>query len=142
MFYGTCMDTTRAIADGAGPRLRGPRDGRASMAVGTIPGLAAPRSRALHRIGTTSIFTFTSAQDAKHSADVIADASQGGIGLPEARLSTFVRTRPSAPRFAGSMSGTSRGWLALTGEDSTRAARASMARADHAASRPRLPVRR
>ncbi len=37
----------------------------------------------LYRIGVTPFFVFTSAQDAKDAAQVIADLDQGGLGLPD-----------------------------------------------------------
>ncbi|MGH7631607.1 MAG: hypothetical protein ACREOF_19905, partial [Gemmatimonadales bacterium] len=78
-FYATCMDSARVEADGVKPlspdlaRIRAVRDRRQLHA-----GIAH-----LHSIGVPAAFVFRSTQDAKNSARVIAEAYQGGLGLPD-----------------------------------------------------------
>src|SRR5436309_1247938 len=78
-FYGTCMDS--AAAEAAASRPLQPELDRigAVNAVADVQGEVAR----LQRAGITALFTFTSDQDAKHSTEMIAEASQGGLGLPD-----------------------------------------------------------
>jgi len=73
------MDSARAESEGAAPIK--PELARIDSITGT-PGLLAELAR-LHRMGFTPGFNFYAAPDAKHSADEIANLSQGGLGLPE-----------------------------------------------------------
>ncbi|HEU4697631.1 MAG TPA: M13 family metallopeptidase [Gemmatimonadales bacterium] len=78
-FYATCMDSARAEADGVAPL-------RADLArIAAIRDRAALRAEIarLHGRGVFAAFTFAPAQDPRNSARVIADASQGGLGLPD-----------------------------------------------------------
>jgi predicted metalloendopeptidase len=78
-FYKSCMDSARAESDGAAPlHLELARIDAITDAIGVRDEVAR-----LHRIGISAVFNFRAAQDAKHSADVIADVSQGGLGLPD-----------------------------------------------------------
>ncbi|MGH7518271.1 MAG: M13 family metallopeptidase [Gemmatimonadales bacterium] len=78
-FYGTCMDSAGVEAAGVKPlapdlaRIRAVRDRRELYAAVAH----------LHGIGVPAGFIFRSAQDAKNSARVIAEAYQGGLGLPD-----------------------------------------------------------
>ena len=78
-FYHSCMDSARAESDGASPlRAELSRiDGITNRQL-----LEAEVAR-LHRAPTGALFFFTAAQDAKRSDEEIADASQGGLGLPD-----------------------------------------------------------
>src|SRR5438128_6123459 len=78
-FYGTCMDS--AAAEAAASRPLQPELDRigAVNAVADVQGEVAR----LQRSGNTALFSFTSDQDAKHSTEMIAEASQGGLGLPD-----------------------------------------------------------
>ena len=78
-YYASCMDSARIERDGATP-LRAEL-GRID-AIASTTGLQAEIAR-LQREGIGVGFNFTSGQDPKHSTDVIADLSQGGIGLPD-----------------------------------------------------------
>jgi putative endopeptidase len=78
-FYASCMDSARAESDGAAPI-------KAELtridAITGEPALLAEIAR-LHRMGFGPAFNFYAAPDAKHSADEIANLSQGGLGLPD-----------------------------------------------------------
>jgi len=78
-FYGTCMDS--AAAEAAASRPLQPELDRigAVNAVADVQGEVAR----LQRAGITALFNFTSDQDAKHSTEMIAEAGQGGLGLPD-----------------------------------------------------------
>jgi endothelin-converting enzyme/putative endopeptidase len=78
-YYASCMDEKGIEAEGAKPlqaelaRIRAIQD---------MGGLAAEVAR-LHSTGTNVFFGFSSGQDFKDSNEVIAQADQGGLGLPE-----------------------------------------------------------
>src|SRR3989442_586721 len=78
-FYGTCMDS--AAAEAAASRPLQPELDRigAVNAVADVQGEVAR----LQRAGIAALFNFTSDQDAKQSTEIIAEASQGGLGLPD-----------------------------------------------------------
>jgi putative endopeptidase len=78
-FYGTCLDSTAADAAGIEP-LRPELDRIAR--VGSPAQLQAEAAR-LHRFGARVLFSFTAGPDAKQSSEVIAEAGQGGLGLPD-----------------------------------------------------------
>ncbi len=78
-YYGTCMDSLGA--DAAGVRPIEP-DLERIVAIRTHAGLTLEVAR-LHAQGVGALFRFASAQDAKHSEEVIAVAGQGGLGLPD-----------------------------------------------------------
>src|SRR5271166_3311605 len=78
-YWAACMDETRINSLGAAPlkteltRIAGIKD-RA--------GLAQELGR-LHSMGVNALFNVSSGQDFKDSSEVIAQADQGGLGLPE-----------------------------------------------------------
>ncbi|HTR97597.1 MAG TPA: M13 family metallopeptidase [Candidatus Acidoferrales bacterium] len=79
LFYGTCMDSARAEADGAKPLV---------PLMNEIAKLASPRDLApllaqLHAEGVRACFRFGAEQDAHNSSEVIAGTGQGGLGLPD-----------------------------------------------------------
>jgi putative endopeptidase len=78
-FYASCMDTTRIEADGIKPIE--PELARVDKlaSVADIPEEVAH----LQNIGVNALFFFGSSQDDKNSTEVIADAEQGGLGLPD-----------------------------------------------------------
>ncbi|HEX5387396.1 MAG TPA: M13 family metallopeptidase [Gemmatimonadales bacterium] len=78
-FYGACMDSTAIEAAGARPLAAG---FRRIAAVHDRRGLEREIAR-LQRIGVRVAFSFSSGQDAKNSDRVIAQAYQGGLGLPD-----------------------------------------------------------
>jgi putative endopeptidase len=78
-FYGTCMDSDRAEREGWKPLA--PVLGEID-AIKTRAQLAATIAH-LHSVGVGAGFRFGSEQDFKNSAQVIAGAHQGGLGLPD-----------------------------------------------------------
>jgi putative endopeptidase len=78
-YYASCMDSVRSEAAGMRPlkpelqRIAGLRDRH------QLPGVIAH----LHGMGVPAAFVFRSTQDARNSSRVIAEAYQGGLGLPE-----------------------------------------------------------
>lgn len=79
VYYGTCMDSSAAEAQGTKPiePLLLAIDGMKSNA--DLPAQVAW----LHAHGVGGMFAFRAAQDPKHSDEVIAFAAQGGLGLPD-----------------------------------------------------------
>ncbi|HYL55087.1 MAG TPA: M13 family metallopeptidase N-terminal domain-containing protein, partial [Gemmatimonadales bacterium] len=78
-FYRTCMDSAAADAAGLEP-LTPELDRIASVNSGAA--LLAEAAR-LQRTGARALFSFTAGPDAKHSTEVIGEAGQGGLGLPD-----------------------------------------------------------
>ena len=78
-YYGACMDTRQIDAKGLAPlqpefdRIRDLKD-KADLATEVAH---------LHRNGMSALFEFSSGQDFKNSSQVIAQADQGGLGLPD-----------------------------------------------------------
>jgi putative endopeptidase len=78
-FYATCMDSSAVEAAGIRP-LRGQLNQIA--AIHDRQGVQAAIAR-LHTMGIPAAFVFRSTPDAKRSARTIAEAYQGGLGLPD-----------------------------------------------------------
>src|SRR4029077_6353487 len=78
-FYASCMDT--AAIEAAGTKPLDPDLARIAL-IKNQADLQTEVAR-LQRIGTGVLFRFGSSQDAKDSTQVIAVASQGGLGLPD-----------------------------------------------------------
>ncbi len=78
-FYGTCMDSARAEKEGAAPL----QPVFARIAALKTRAAIAPLVAQLHGNGVPSLFRFGSGQDFKNSGMVIANAFQGGLGLPD-----------------------------------------------------------
>ncbi|HEX6751632.1 MAG TPA: M13 family metallopeptidase [Longimicrobium sp.] len=78
-FYATCMDSAKAEAAGIGPIAE---DLRRQGSLRT-PNQVIEEIMLQHERGTGVLFGLGSDQDPKNSARVIADASQGGLGLPD-----------------------------------------------------------
>jgi putative endopeptidase len=78
-FYGTCMDSAAVEAAGIKP-LR--RELAQINAIHDRQGLRTTIAR-LHGMGIPAAFVFRSVPDAKKSARTIAEAYQGGLGLPD-----------------------------------------------------------
>ncbi len=78
-YYASCMDEKGIEAKGAAP-LRPELD-----RIARLPSKAALVDEVirLHDIGVHALFRFDSAQDFKDSTQVIAEADQGGLGLPD-----------------------------------------------------------
>ena len=78
-FYRTCMDSAAAETAGLEP-LKPELDRIAAVSSGAA--LLAEAAR-LQRAGARALFAFAAGPDAKHSTEVIAEAGQGGLGLPD-----------------------------------------------------------
>lgn len=78
-FYASCMDSARVDRDGARP-IQG--ELARVDAIASVADLEGEIAR-LHRAGIEAAFAFSSAQDEKQSTAVIAELSQGGLGLPD-----------------------------------------------------------
>src|SRR5215472_6113877 len=78
-FYASCMDETAIEAAGAKPLE--PQLARIEK-VATLADLEAEVAH-LQARGVSALFGFGSQQDRKNSSEVIAGASQGGLGLPD-----------------------------------------------------------
>ena len=79
LFYATCMDSARADADGAWPlEPELDRIGRVASRADLVAEIAR-----LHRTAVPALFGLRADQDAKHSTQIIAIVSQGGLGLPD-----------------------------------------------------------
>jgi endothelin-converting enzyme/putative endopeptidase len=78
-FYASCMDEKTIDAKGAGP-IRPELERIAALP--DKEALAAEIVR-LHERGVDALFSFGSGQDFKDSSQVIAQADQGGLGLPD-----------------------------------------------------------
>jgi putative endopeptidase len=78
-YFGTCMDEKTIDAKGAQP-LKPELDRIAALkSISDLPAEIAH----LHSFGVNTFFSFGSGQDFKDSTEVIAQADQGGLGLPE-----------------------------------------------------------
>lgn len=77
-YYASCMDEAAIEKKGAGP-LKAELDRIAAMQrLDLVPEIAR-----LHALGVDVFFNFSSGQDFKDSTEVIGQADQGGLGLPE-----------------------------------------------------------
>jgi putative endopeptidase len=78
-YYGSCMDESAIAAKGTTP-LKDDADRIAALAgPADLPPLVAD----FHRKGVGVLFRFGSSPDFKNASTVIADADQGGLGLPD-----------------------------------------------------------
>jgi putative endopeptidase len=78
-FYGSCMNETAIEAAGAKPL---DAEFQRIAAMKSSADLQGELAR-LHKTGVPALFHFESTQDFKDSAHVIAEARQGGLGLPD-----------------------------------------------------------
>jgi putative endopeptidase len=78
-FYASCMDESKIEADGIKPL--GPEFERVDQ-IHDLPSLQAEIAR-LQSSGAHVLFGFRSTQDARNSTQVIGNATQGGLGLPD-----------------------------------------------------------
>lgn len=95
-FYGTCMDSTAIDAAGITPLEPVLRRISAVATPADVPRVIGE----LRRQGIGVLFGFGASQDPKHSNDVIAIASQGGLGLPTRDYYTRTDERAAALRKA------------------------------------------
>src|SRR2546428_4164026 len=84
VFYATCMDSAGAEAAGVRP-LQADLERVAHLS--SVADVQAEVARQ-QRMGLDVLFTFTANQDAKHSSQMIAEASQRGLGLPDREYHT------------------------------------------------------
>ena len=78
-YYAACMDEPGIEAKGLAPVKPVLAEIAALPDRKALVGLIVK----LHRMGTPALFHFTSTQDYKNSSEVIAEADQGGLGLPD-----------------------------------------------------------
>jgi putative endopeptidase len=78
-YYATCMDEAHAETLGAKPIAEDLQKINAIKTKMELPALIGQ----LQRVGVTTFFGFGSDQDFKDSSQVIAEADQGGLGLPD-----------------------------------------------------------
>jgi len=78
-YYGACMDEKSIEADGIRPL----EPELARIAAISSPVELQSETARLHRRGVRSMFGFGSGQDDKDSTQIIAQAVQGGLGLPD-----------------------------------------------------------
>jgi endothelin-converting enzyme/putative endopeptidase len=78
-YYAACMDE-KAINENGIDSIKPELDRIAAL---TDKGALADEVARLHGIGTNVLFNFGSGQDFKNSNEVIAQADQGGLGLPD-----------------------------------------------------------
>ena len=95
-FYSTCMDSNRAEAEGAKPLA----PAFAEIAAIKTPAQMAMTIAHLQAAGVRVAFGFGSDQDFKNSNEVIAEAVQGGLGLPDRDYYTLTDSAKVALRAA------------------------------------------
>ena len=78
-YWAACMDEARINSLGTGPL----KDELARIAAINGKADLAVEVARLHSIGVNTLFNLSSGQDFKDSTEVIAQADQGGLGLPE-----------------------------------------------------------
>jgi putative endopeptidase len=115
-FYASCMNTERAESEGARPLL--PEFERISK-IQNLSELQAEVAR-LQTLGVDALFQFGSRQDFKNSSQEIAQAAQGGLGLPDRDYYTkadekTVKQRDAYVQHVGKM-------FELLGDDAEKAA--------------------
>jgi putative endopeptidase len=114
-FYGTCMDSVAIEASGIRP-LR--RELNRIAAIHDRPGVQAAIAR-LHGMGIPAAFVFRSTPDAKKSSRTIAEAYQGGLGLPDRDY--YTKADSASERIRREYVEHVARMLHLSGEDKTRA---------------------
>ncbi len=93
--YGACMDEKAIDAKGAAP-IQPLLDRVAKISdKAALPGEIAR----LHSMGIPAFFSFSSGQDAKNSAEIIAQTFQGGLSLPDKDF--YVATDPKSVELRG-----------------------------------------
>ena len=95
-FYGSCMDEAGIEAEGAKP-LQGELDRIAG--INDMSGLQAEIAR-FHTYRIPAVFGFGAGQDFKNSQAVIAQAVQGGLGLPDRDYYTKDEEKPKREEYS------------------------------------------
>lgn len=119
-FYGTCMDSTAVEAAGISP-LR--RELKRIAAIHDRPGIQAAIAR-LHSLGIPAAFVFRSTPDAKKSSRTIAEAYQGGLGLPDRDY--YTKEDSASERIRREYVGHVAKMLQLSGLERSRAERSAL----------------
>ena len=120
-FYASCMDSTLAEREGAQPLAA---SFRMIAAVHDRRSLQAAIAD-LDNIGVKAGFNFRSTQDAKNSARVIAEAYQGGLGLPDRDY--YTKTDSASLALLAAYQDHIARMFRLLGDDSAAAARGAAA---------------
>ena len=116
-YYTSCMDSAGAEREGGKPIAGLLEDINGLTDVRTLAG----KLGWLHANGTPGLFGFFAAQDPKHSENVIAVVSQGGLGLPDRDFYTRTDSASVARRAVYLHSATN--LLKLAGDDDATAAK-------------------
>jgi predicted metalloendopeptidase len=118
-FYASCMSEDKIEADGISPlapefaRIDKMKDQRSLQA----------EIAHLHSVGINALFLFGSTQDAKNSAEVIAEIWQGGLGLPEGEY--YFKTDDKSKEIREAYLKHVEKMFALMGDDAAKAAAAA-----------------
>lgn len=116
VYYGSCMDSTRAESDGLAPLQ--PVFGRIA-AMSAVPDITKTLI-ALRNSGQVAAFGFGAGEDPKHAPNIMAVATQGGMGLPTPGL--YRDDNPRARQLRDAYVAHVSRLLALAGEPSSTAA--------------------
>jgi len=115
-FWASCMDEAAIEAAGAKP-IQAELDRIAKIA--TPADLQGEITR-LQLLGANAVFGFTAEQDRKTSTEVIAIASQGGLGLPDGEY--YTKTDEESKKLREQYEAHVARMLQLLGDDATKAA--------------------
>src|ERR1041384_2766502 len=114
-FYASCMDEQTIEAEGIKPIE--PEFQRIA-AIKDLAGLEAEIAR-MHNYGLRGLFGFGAAQDFKNSTQMLAQAVQGGLGLPDRDY--YTKDDPDSTRLRDEYVKHVSKMLALAGDDADRA---------------------
>jgi endothelin-converting enzyme/putative endopeptidase len=120
-FYAACMDEPAIDKMGIGPIES---DLKRIDAI-TSKGQIADELVRLHPLGVAALFNFYSTPDAMQSTQMIADADQGGLGLPDRDY--YLKTDPKSVKLRDQYVAHMQKMLELSGETAARAAADSQA---------------
>ncbi len=115
-FYASCMDET--AIDQLGAKPLDPELKRID-AIKSKDQIVGELVR-LHPLGVGALFNFSSSPDAKNSTQVIADADQGGLGLPDRDY--YLKTDPKSVKLRDQYVAHVQKMLELAGETAAQAA--------------------
>jgi putative endopeptidase len=115
-FYASCMDET--AIDQLGAKPLDPELKRID-AIQSKDQIVTELVR-LHPLGVGALFNFSSSPDAKNSTQMIADADQGGLGLPDRDY--YLKTDPKSVKLRDQYVAHVQKMLELAGETSAQAA--------------------
>src|SRR5205085_1560560 len=118
-FYASCMDEQKIEAEGIKPLE--PEFQRIA-AINDLAGLETEVAR-MHNYGLRGLFGFGAAQDFKKSTEVIAQAQQGGLGLPDRDY--YTKDDPDSTKLRDAYVQHVAKMLALAGDNADTAAKES-----------------